>query len=110
MDWNAHDPKAAAAAKEKARLEQEEKKAAEAAEAGAEDADAPAGSGRTTVTVNKISRPGMLYSGTVTFSSGSTADWYVDQTGRPGIEKLKGEPPTREEAEEFMVELQKVLR
>ena len=104
VDWNANDPKAAAAAKEKAKREEEAKKAeAEAAEGAAR------GTGKTTVTVNKINPPGTVASGTVTFASGSTADWYVDQTGRPGIDNLKGNPPTREEAQAFMVELQKVL-
>ena len=78
----------------------------------AENGEAPAGEapGKCVVTVNKVNPPGILASGTVTFSSGSTADWYVDQTGRPGIGNLKGEQPTQQEAEEFMVELQKVLR
>ena len=104
VDWNANDPKAAAAAKEKAKREEEAKKAeAEAADGAAR------GTGKTTVTVNKINPPGTVASGTVTFASGSTADWYVDQTGRPGIDNLKGNPPTREEAQAFMMELQKVL-
>ena len=104
VDWNANDPKAAAAAKEKAKREEEAKKAeAEAAEGAAK------GTGKTTVTVNKINPPGTVASGTVTFASGSTADWYVDQTGRPGIDNLKGNPPTREEAQAFMMELQKIL-
>ena len=107
VDWNANDPKAAAAAKEKAKREEEAKKAEAEAEKAADGA--PAGAGKTTVTVNKINPPGTLASGTVTFASGSTADWYVDQTGRPGIDNLKGNPPTREEAQAFMMELQKVL-
>ena len=106
VDWNANDPKAAAAAKEKAKREEEAKKAEAEAAAGTGEKAA----GKTVVTVNKVNPPGTLASGTVTFSSGSTADWYVDQTGRPGIDNLKGNPPTREEAQEFMMELQKVLR
>ena len=107
VDWNANDPKAAAAAKEKAKREEEAQKAEEEARQAAEGA--PQGAGKTVVTVNKVNPPGTLASGTVTFASGSTADWYVDQTGRPGIDNLKGNPPTREEAQAFMVELQKVL-
>ena len=107
VDWNANDPKAAAAAKEKAKREEEAKKAEEEAKQAAEGA--PQGTGKTVVTVNKVNPPGTLASGTVTFASGSTADWYLDQTGRPGIDNLKGNPPTREEAQAFMVELQKVL-
>ena len=108
VDWNANDPKAAAAAKEKAKREEEAKKAEAEAEKAADGAPSQ-GAGKTTVTVNKINPPGTLASGTVTFASGSTADWYVDQTGRPGIDNLKGNPPTREEAQAFMMELQKVL-
>ena len=104
VDWNANDPKAAAAAKEKAKREEEAKKAEAEAAGGA-----AGGTGKTTVTVNKINPPGTVASGTVTFASGSTADWYVDQTGRPGIDNLKGNPPTREEAQAFMMELQTVL-
>jgi hypothetical protein len=111
VDWNATDPKAIAAAKEKAKKEEEarlaEEEAQRAAENGEVSADAP---GKCSVTVNKVNPPGVLASGSVTFASGSTADWYIDQTGRPGIGNLKGEQPTQQEAEEFMMELQKVLR
>ena len=106
------DPKAIAAAKEKAKKEEEAKAAEEAARLAAEngevpEADAP---GKCVVTLNKVNPPGVLASGTVTFSGGSTADWYVDQTGRPGLGNLKGDQPTQQEAEEFMMELQKILR
>ena len=112
VDWNATDPKAIAAAKEKAKKEEEAKAAEEAARLAAEngevpEADAP---GKCVVTLNKVNPPGVLASGTVTFSGGSTADWYVDQTGRPGLGNLKGDQPTQQEAEEFMMELQKILR
>ena len=111
IDWNATDPKAIAAAKEKAKKEAEAKAAEAEAAAAAANGEVPeAGAGKCTVTVNKVNPPGILASGTVTFSGGSTADWYVDQTGRPGISNLKGNQPTQQEAEEFMMELQKVLR
>ena len=112
VDWNATDPKAIAAAKEKAKKEEEAKKAEEEARLAAENGEAPAGDapGKCVVTVNKVNPPGILASGTVTFSGGSTADWDVDQTGRPGIGNLKGNQPTQQEAEEFMMELQKILR
>ena len=111
VDWNATDPKAIAAAKEKAKKEEEARLAEEEAEKAAENGEVPADApGKCIVTVNKVNPPGVLASGSVTFSSGSTADWYIDQTGRPGIGNLKGEQPTQQEAEEFMMELQKVLR
>lgn len=110
VDWNATDPKAIAAAKEKAKKEEEARLAEEEARLAAENGETAEAPGKCTVTVNKVNPPGIMASGTVTFSSGSTADWYVDQTGRPGIGNLKGPQPTQQEAEEFMVELQKVLR
>ena len=98
--------------KEKAKKEEDARAAEAEAAMAAENGAVPAGDapGKCVVTVNKVNPPGILASGTVTFSSGSTADWYVDQTGRPGIGNLKGEQPTQQEAEEFMTELQKVLR
>ena len=112
IDWNATDPKAIAAAKEKAKKEEEARKAEEEARLAAENGELPAADapGKCVVTVNKVNPPGIFASGTVTFSGGSTADWYVDQTGRPGLGNLKGSQPTQQEAEEFMMELQKVLR
>ena len=115
IDWKALDPRAQAEAAKKAKGEAEAK-AAEAAAPGAEAAEdvpgtaaAPAGQGSTVVELSKIARPGMMLSGTVKFASGSTADWYVDQMGRLGFDKLDGEP-TEEDIREFQTELRKVLR
>lgn len=116
IDWKALDPRAQAEAAKKAK-EEAEAKAAEAAApgpAGAEEvpgtAEAPAGQGSTVVELSKIARPGMMLSGTVKFASGSTADWYVDQMGRLGLENLKGEKPTPEDVEAFQIELENVAR
>ncbi len=116
IDWKALDPRAQAEAAKKAK-EESEAKAAEAAApgpVGAEEvpgtAAAPAGQGSTVVELSKIARPGMMLSGTVKFASGSTADWYVDQMGRLGLENLKGEKPTPEDVEAFQIELENVAR
>ena len=116
IDWKALDPRAQAEAAKKAK-EEAEAKAAEAAAPGPEAADAvsgtaeaPAGQGSTVVELSKIARPGMMLSGTVKFASGSTADWYVDQMGRLGLENLKGEKPTPEDVEAFQIELENVAR
>ena len=117
VDWKALDPRAQAEAAKKAK-EEAEKKAAESAEAGAEAAEtaegdaqgAPAGAGKTVVELSKLARPGMMLSGTVKFASGSTAEWYVDNMGRLGLENLKGEKPTPEDIEAFQVELENVAR
>ena len=114
IDWKALDPRAQAEAAKKAK-EEAEAKAAEAAAPGPEEAATgaaatPAGQGNTVVELSKIARPGMMLSGTVKFASGSTADWYVDQMGRLGLENLKGEKPTPEDVEAFQIELENVAR
>ena len=119
IDWKALDPRAQAEAAKRAK-EEAEKKAAEAADAdGLAGADAPgteapqqgaAPTGKTVVELSKIARPGMMLSGTVKFASGSTAEWYVDQLGRLGLENLNGEKPTQEDIEAFQIELENVAR
>lgn len=59
--------------------------------------------------VSKLVRPGTALSGTVKFASGSRADWYVDQTGRLGLENVRGEQPTRDDLIAFQDELQKLF-
>lgn len=118
VDWKALDPRAQAEAAKKAK--EAEKKAAESTEAGEsnqETADgentgtATGGSdGKTVVELSKLARPGMMLSGTVKFASGSTAEWYVDNMGRLGLENLKGEKPTPEDIEAFQIELENVAR
>ena len=115
IDWKALDPRAQAEAAQKAK--EEEKTGATDAVAGpaaaeelSDAAETPAGQGSTVVELSKIARPGMMLSGTVKFASGSTADWYVDQMGRLGLENLKGEKPTPEDVEAFQIELENVAR
>ena len=92
----------------------EEKKAEEApAPAPAEPAaPAPDGAakvrGATTVSVSPIQRPGFAMSGSVSFGSGVTADWYVDQTGRLGLDNASGQPD-EQDIQEFQLELRKAL-
>lgn len=92
----------------------EEKKAEEApAPAPAETAaPTPDGAakvrGATTVSVSPIQRPGFAMSGSVSFGSGVTADWYVDQTGRLGLDNASGQPD-EQDIQEFQIELRKAL-
>ena len=92
----------------------EEKKTEEApAPAPAETAaPAPDGAakvrGATTVSVSPIQRPGFAMSGSVSFGSGVTADWYVDQTGRLGLDNASGQPD-EQDIQEFQIELRKAL-
>ncbi|MBQ7207342.1 MAG: hypothetical protein IJS01_06040 [Lentisphaeria bacterium] len=92
---------------------QAEKPAAEELPAENEAPSAPAGAapgaGRTVVEVSKLMRPGTALSGTVKFASGSTADWYIDQTGRLGLENLQGERPTQEDIQQFQTELERAV-
>ncbi len=92
----------------------EEKKAEEAPAPApaAPAAPAPDGAakvrGATTVSVSPIQRPGFAMSGSVSFGSGVTADWYVDQTGRLGLDNASGQPD-EQDIQEFQLELRKAL-
>ncbi len=100
IDWQA---KAAAKA-------EEEKKEEENAPEEAVPAEAPAETdGKTVVEISKLMRPGTALSGSVKFASGSTADWYIDQTGRLGLENLVGDQPSQEDIRQFQVELEKAV-
>lgn len=117
VDWQALDPHAAERAKQEAKEKAEQEAAAAQAaedadapaEENAEEAAAPAG-GQTVVELSKLARPGMMLSGTVTFASGGTAEWFVDNTGHLGLDKLQGPKPTQQDLEAFQIELDKVAR
>ena len=75
----------------------------------AADQSAPAAPrGKTTVELSKIARPGTAASGTVTFGSGITAEWVVDQFGRLGLDNASGKPD-QQDIQEFQLELQKLF-
>ena len=81
VDWKARNPQPAAPAEE------------EKTEEAATEATAPqAGDG-----------------GTVKFANGSTGDWYLDQTGRLGLDNLVGEKPGQDDIVAFQQELQRQL-
>lgn len=101
IDWQA---KAAAKAEEE---KKEEETAPE--EAAPEEAAASPSDGKTVVEISKLMRPGTALSGSVKFASGSTADWYIDQTGRLGLENLVGDQPTQDDIQQFQVELEKAV-
>ena len=79
-----------------------------AQEAPARDAGEAAPRGRTSVTVDQLQRPGFLATGTVTFGSGASGNWCLDQMGRVMFEKLNGKPD-RIDIQEFQMELQRVF-
>ena len=77
-------------------------------------ADAPADDGkaaprgRTTVTIDQLARPGFLATGGVSFGSGASGNWCLDQMGRLMFEKLEGKPD-RQDLQEFQLELQRMF-
>ena len=76
----------------------------------ADAADIPNG-GQTSVTVDKVQRPGAMLSGSVTFANGKTLAWQLDQVGRLGIIPGKDDyRPNETELAEFQSTLQEELK
>ena len=59
--------------------------------------------------VSKLAMPGTVMNGNVKFGSGVTADWFLDQMGRLGLDNVAGGKPSRKDLEEFQIELRKKL-
>jgi hypothetical protein len=72
----------------------------------------PAGTtGKVSVTIDQITRPGAMISGQATFSDGQKAEWYLDQTGRLGLNpSTPGYRPSQQDVMDFQVELEKLAR
>jgi hypothetical protein len=71
----------------------------------------PALSDKVSVTMDQITRPGAMVSGRVTFSDGQKAEWYLDQTGRLGLNpSTSGYRPSQQDVMDFQVELEKLAR
>ena len=69
-----------------------------------------AGSGGVALKVDEIMKPGAIVSGSVVFSDGGTADWYLDQTGRLGMNPAQpGYRPPDADVQEFQIALDKEL-
>lgn len=74
-----------------------------------EPAEAPPGS--VSVTIDQITRPGALVSGRVTFSDGEKAEWYLDQTGRLGLNpSTPGYRPSQPDIAQFQLKLERAAR
>lgn len=66
---------------------------------------------KVTVVVDKITRPGALVSGTVTFTDGKSAQWMLDQMGRLGLDGVDADyRPPGDDLTAFQTELQAELR
>ena len=65
--------------------------------------------GNTTVTVSPIQRPGYYATGTVKFGSGAEAEWFLDQSGRLGLDPTNDMKPDQQDIAEFQQELRKAF-
>ena len=73
--------------------------------------ETPAPTGKVSVTIDQITRPGAMVSGRVTFSDGQKSEWYLDQTGRLGLNpSTPGYRPSQQDVMDFQVELEKLAR
>ncbi len=87
----------------------------ESADGFAEGAASPEGAkeqytGGVRLKLDTLLRPGSIVSGNVTFSDGTKADWYLDQTGRLGlVPEIPGYRPSPEDSSEFMLALKQEL-
>jgi len=73
--------------------------------------EAEAGSGVVRVSRDEIVIPGMLFSGKVVFSDGEKALWYVDETGRLGLDPdTSGYRPNQDDIIAFQTQLKQMLR
>lgn len=71
----------------------------------------PPATGKVSVTIDQITRPGAMVSGRATFSDGQTAEWYLDQAGRLGLNpSTPGYRPSQQDVMDFQIELEKLAR
>ena len=106
VDWSKFDPQEKKAEEPSAEAAPAAAVADPTAEPAAEAA--PAAAGSTVVELSRLSRPGAMAHGTVTFASGVTAEWLIDEMGRLGLDKVSGQP-TEQDIQEFQVELRKLF-
>lgn len=66
--------------------------------------------GGVSVSLDKVTQPGAVASGNVTFSDGKSSSWALDQTGRLALDAaMKGYRPSQEDLEAFQQELTRLL-
>lgn len=72
--------------------------------------DSAASTGKVSVTTDKITQPGAVISGSVTFSDGKTSAWALDQFGRVVLEAAaQGYKPAEDDLAEFQQELSRAI-
>jgi hypothetical protein len=84
--------------------------AAPAAKAADDFPPRNASASKVRLTLDQITRVGMMVSGKVKFSDGKGADWYLDQMGRLGLAPAeKGYKPSAADLQDFQIALQSEL-
>ncbi len=93
-------------------LKQEAKEEPKPEQPLAADTDAAdAADGAVRVSRDEIVIPGMMFSGKVQFSDGEKALWYVDESGRLGLDPdTAGYRPSQEDIMAFQTQLKQTLR
>lgn len=89
--------------------EEEDDEADDSAEAIPAEAELVGGGVK--VEMDQVKRPGAALSGSVVFSDGVSAKWFVDPYGRLGLDSdQEGYQPSPEDIEAFQLELQKQMQ
>ena len=71
---------------------------------------AAAPAGKVSISVDQTPAPGSMLSGYARFGSGAKGHWFLDSAGRLGVEpELGASKPTKQDMQEFSVELRKIL-
>jgi len=74
------------------------------------ESELPPNEGGVSVTVDQVTRPGVMVSGSVTWSDRKSSTWYVDQMGQLGLESAEeGYQPSPEDVEAFQIQLRQAL-
>ncbi|NCF87363.1 MAG: hypothetical protein GWQ05_18610 [Verrucomicrobiaceae bacterium] len=67
--------------------------------------------GGVDITLDSMTQPKAMVSGKVTFSDGGRASWYVDQTGRLGLDpESESYQPSEDDVMAFQTQLQQILK
>ena len=67
--------------------------------------------GKVSVSVDQLTKPGSLVSGQAVFSDGKSAEWYLDQAGRLAVLPAeKGYKPSPKDVQDFQAALQVELQ
>ncbi|MDA0322980.1 MAG: hypothetical protein O2923_09740 [Verrucomicrobia bacterium] len=68
------------------------------------------GAGGVSVELDRVVKPGSVVSGTVLFSDGTNATWFMDQAGRLALDAgTPGYQPSEEDLQSFQIELRQLL-